>query len=428
MVLIAPLAGYVVSSVQAEAVAALPYDVFTIKEAADEIANYPESFLRIDRTTALLPELDEYDPQVYQKAKQILQSSIASNQYQQEQNRFYLYRMAWPKSDIADKVESSIPPDSAISDTHNIQIGLMAAVATEDYRNNIIRRHENTRTEKLQDRVDHINTLGVQASPVLMTHRTDLSIKQLHSELMAASDPYIDFISVDDIRHTVWIIDSSLNQQVIQTYQSLDTLYIADGHHRAEAASTIKADGIFAILFPADMLQIHAYNRVVEDLNGLTEEQFLEQVRQYYSVQIISAEPSEKIQPIQRGQIAMHMHGSWYQLQLNEQIRSTDALAALDVSILQSSVLKPLLGIDDPKESTRITYVGGSLGIQGLVQRMATFERQPGEALAFALHAVDMDDFFAVADSGQLMPPKSTWFAPKPRSGIVMMAQNVLQE
>jgi uncharacterized protein (DUF1015 family) len=432
MVNINAMSAYRLDPKDSQRVAALPYDVFTRQEAADEIAAHPDSFLRIDRTAALLPEMAEYDARVYEAAARMLKESIESGQYVlDEEARFYLYRMAWLKGssegessgNSAGTKHADLPDKHPVDPaTHHIQLGLVASVSIADYRDNTIRRHENTRPEKLTDRVNHIKALGAQASPVLMAHRVNQRISTLHDQVIDNSQQRADFTAPDGIRHTLWAIDTAMNPATTQAYAELETLYIADGHHRAEAAHVSNQSGIYAILFPADMLYIHAYNRVVKDLNGMNALDFLSKLEQFFTVdKITEGAPASAIEPMIRGQFAMSLEGEWYKLTLDEALRPAETLAALDVSVLQDKVLQPMLGIDDPRTSPRITYVGGSLGIAGLEHRMTTFAENPNEAIAFALMAVDLNDFFAVSDAGQLMPPKSTWFAPKPRSGLLIL-------
>jgi len=418
VVLVSPFRAYLLDARKACDVASLPYDVFTREEAADEIALHPQSFLCIDRTAAILPDVDEYDQEVYIKAKQLMNESIDTKTYQKDQEtRFYLYRMIWEDTETV--VDSTYDASTEPSSSH-MQLGLVAVVSTDEYRSGIIHRHENTRPEKLADRIDHIKTLGAQASPVLMTHRYNESISELLVELQTGSHLHADFYSPDNIRHTVWAVDSARNAQVELAYQQLDNLYIADGHHRAEAAAQIGDQGIFAIIFPADMLHIHAYNRAVKDTNGLSPEQFLKALEEFFTVE--KPAPDElvsSLNPLQRGEYSLLLEEQWYRLTLDESIRPSEVLAALDVSVLHDKVLKPLLGIDDPRTSPRIMYVGGSLGLDALFECTRAFGDKDSSPLAFAMRAVTFHDFFNVADSGQLMPPKSTWFAPKPRSGLL---------
>lgn len=427
MVHVSPIGSYLVKPDMAAEVAALPYDVFTMPEAVDEIARYPKSFLRIDKTAALLPDKDEHDKAVYIRAREIMNTDIQSSLYQLDnEKRFYLYRMVWEESGKIDSdhaegkqcTDDGQSTDSVVSTSH-VQLGLVASVDAVDYRNNTVLRHENTRPEKLQDRIEHIVALNAQASPVLMTHRFDSDIADLLVYLADNNSVFIDFVAPDNVRHTLWTVDSSENSTIEQAYQRLEHLYIADGHHRAEAAVQVGDQGILSILFPADELRIFGYNRIVKDLNGLSKAEFLHRLSEFYSIgQQVPANSFNLVEPQMRGQLALYLDNEWYRLAMNESIRPAEVLAALDVSVLQEMVLDPLLGIDDPRTSPRITYVGGSLGLDSLMQQARLFGDRPEQALAFALAAVEFDDFFAVADSGQLMPPKSTWFAPKPRSGL----------
>jgi len=414
LVCISPFYNYQVKPEMASAVAALPYDIYTLQEAAQEIDRQPLSFLRIDRTAAILPEVDEYADLVYDQAKKLLQQDIQSGLYQHDQDcRFFLYRMQWP-STASEHVSNDSFPEGP---SQHSQLGLVAAVASADYQDGTVRLHEQTHPQKLADRIAHIKALNAQTGPVLMTHRPNSEVQALHNNLLQNNPVLYDFDAPDGIRHTIWAIDKQMNKNIQETYQVIDALYIADGHHRAEAAVKIDDQGILAILFPADTLHIQAYNRIIKDTFEMSPDQFLAQLAKSFDVR--KTQSAAQAEPGQRGQFGLYLAGDWYQLVFDEKLRPADTLAALDVSILQDQVLQPLLGIDDPRSSDRIANVGGSLGLSGLLEQLQHFA-PADNGLAFALYPVQFDAFFRVADSRRLMPPKSTWFAPKPRSGMLI--------
>ena len=400
-----PFRAYLAEATLVADMAALPYDVFTRDEATAEISRHPLSFLRIDKTAALLDGVGEYNEVVYSTARELLDADMAAGRYVYcDEERFYVYQMSWTES-----IDGS--------DVQRLRTGLLADVDSDDYRLGVMRRHENTRVEKLADRVAHIRALNAQTGPVLLAHRSSPDISELLFRLTQVTGPLYDFVAEDGVGHAIWAVDPAENETVRQSYAALETLYIADGHHRAQAAFDVGDRGILAVLFSSDELDIKPYNRCVKDLNGLEASAFLEQLSACFTVSKVDADIAPE--PDRRGLFAMHLQNQWYQLVFDEQQRPADLTAALDVSVLQDRVLAPLLGIDNPKTSDRIAYVGGTLGLAGLLQRARNYGTHD-QAIAFALYPTSMDEFFAVADNSELMPPKSTWFAPKPRSGMLL--------
>jgi len=386
--------------------AALPYDVFSRAEAATEIAAHPLSFLRIDSTTAIMPaEINEYDPCVYARTKELLAADEHNGVLMLEPDRkphYYLYRL--------------------VKGQH-VQTGVVGCVSVDDYNNNIIKRHENTRTQKRQDRIEHITALNAHTGPVLIAYRAHEDIDEVvaAATTMSAttSTMLYDFVAPDGIRHSVWRIDDdTIAANIQQAFTGVSALYIADGHHRAAAAALLgeqrggEASHFLAVLFPADQLKILDYNRVVFDLNGHTLDEFLRLVGKTFE---LSKQPDTcaSHRPDQRGIISMYVDKTWYRLAIPEYMRPNDPVMGLDVSLLQNLLLDPLLGIDDPRSSRRITHVGGARGLDELERKA-----DASGGVAFALYPCSFEELFTVADAGELMPPKSTWFEPKPRSGL----------
>ncbi len=394
-------------------VAALPYDVFNRHEASAEIEKHPLSFLRIDKTAALFPDTtSEYDLQVYAKAAGIFNEDIESGVFEvDEQPYYYLYRLQ--------------------KDGHS-QIGITACIAIEDYFAGVLKRHENTRHFKLEDRIKHIEALSAQTGPVLVTYRAHELIDNAVERIVASSEPLYDFISPDNVRHTMWRVDDQAASEDIQNgFSSLDAMYIADGHHRAAAACNIGkerggaggSDYFMMVAFPSDQLKVMDYNRVVFDKNELSSDELLQKIKCAFSVEKVGKDPQK---PSRRGEFAMYLDNEWYMLSLDEALRPADAVRGLDVSLLHELLLDPILGVDDPRSSKRIAYVGGVRGLEELKRRSdqarpsCDKNTEAGGGVAFALYPCSLDELFAVADDGQLMPPKSTWFEPKPRSGLFM--------
>jgi uncharacterized protein (DUF1015 family) len=386
-------------------VAALPYDVFSRHEAAAEIAACPRSFLRIDKTAALFSdEIDEYDTRVYVRAAELFAADLRDGVYlQEDEPHYFLYRLA--------------------TDAHT-QIGVVACIAVDDYETGVLKRHENTRAFKLEDRVRHITALDAQTGPVLVTYRARTDIDAAVTQVTERVEPLYDFVAPDGVQHTVWRVDDPAHEDTIRAgFAALDALYIADGHHRAAAAARIgaqqngEASHFLIAAFPANQLTVLDYNRVVFDTNGLSPDELLARIAQGFEVEKRGEMPWR---PQGRGEFSLYLDGAWYRLAIHGDRRPRAPVAALDVSLLQDRLLSPILGIEDPRSSRRIAYVGGIRGLEELARRVDA-GRCAGSAtggLAFALFPCSLEELFAVADAGFLMPPKSTWFEPKPRSGL----------
>lgn len=392
----------------ADRVAALPYDVYNRQEAKKEVEREPLSFLKIDRAETQFPdEVDTYDPCVYQKAAELLAQMKKDGVYVSDHdNVYYIYRLTM---------------------NGRAQTGIVACASVDDYLENVIKKHENTREEKEQDRIRHVDTLSAQTGPIFLAYRSREEINRVVSSVMEKEVPLYDFTAVDGISHTVWKISAADQVKTIQdTFAGIDDIYIADGHHRAASAVKVGVkrrqehpgyDGteefnyFLSVLFPDDQLMIMDYNRVVRDLNGLSTEDFLKKTGEIFKV----SELGEKAQPPQRkGQFTMYLEGQWYLLEASEgMLAEPDAVKSLDVSLLQEYLLEPVLGIHDPRTDDRIDFVGGIRGLEELERRTQTDMK-----VAFAMYPTSIAELFAVADAGLLMPPKSTWFEPKLRSGL----------
>lgn len=388
-------------------VAALPYDVYNRQEAKEAVKGNELSFLRIDRAETQLPDsVDTYAPKVYLKAKEIFEGMAADGTFITDTDRcYYIYQLAM---------------------SGRKQTGIVACASIDDYLNNVIKKHENTREEKEKDRIKHIETLSAQTGPVFLAYRSQKCINNVVERVIADNMPLYDFISDDGIRHTVWKIAGIEDITTIENaFSAISDIYIADGHHRA--ASAVKAglkkreacagyDGteefnyFLSVLFPDESLMIMDYNRSVKDLNGLSESGFMERVNAYFSIDKLE----HAKHPSKKGEIAMYLDKTWYMLTAKESlVKTKNVVEALDVSVLQNYILGPVLGIKEPRTDPRIDFIGGIRGLDELERRADSDMR-----VSFALYPVPISELFAVADAGCLMPPKSTWFEPKLRSGL----------
>ncbi|MDO4632347.1 MAG: DUF1015 family protein [Eubacteriales bacterium] len=379
-------------------IAALPYDVYNRKEALEEVRKEPLSFLRIDRAETQFPEgTDIYDPKVYQKARELLWQMKADGEFiQDETDSFYVYELTMNK---------------------RAQTGLVACASVQDYLDNVILKHENTREEKEQDRIRHVDTCDAQTGPIFLAYRHNDLISEKMNEAKKKA-PLFDFVSPDGIGHRGWKIDEpEVIAQIEEAFSKIGQIYIADGHHRAASAVKVglkrrtekkqESDRFLSVLFAEDELRIMDYNRAVRDLNGWSAEQLIEKIGDVAEIEKADRAPQKK------GEVSMYLQGCWYQLCLKESLRSEDPVEDLDVSILQKQILEPLLGIKDPRTDERIQFIGG---IRGREELERITDAQGG--VAFAMYPTSMKELFDVADAHRLMPPKSTWFEPKLRSGL----------
>ena len=390
----------------ASSIAALPYDVYSSAEAREIVRDNPLSFLKIDRAETLLPEgTDMYSPQVYETARDTLDGMIQDGSFIRDSaDCYYIY---------------------ALTMGGRTQTGLAACASIDDYTNGVILQHEKTLEAKEQDRIRHIDTCSAQTGPIFLTHRPDAGLHQI-TERIKTRDSLYDFTSPDGVRHQVWKIDDPGDiGKIARIYSGISHLYIADGHHRAASAVKVglsrrAADPDFSgteeynfflcVLFPSDELKIYGYDRVVKDKNGYTFSAFLDKIKDGFEITRIG---STAFRPEHRGEFGMYLDHCWYRLTTKPSLRSEDPVKGLDVSILQDHILSPILGITDPKNDPRIRFSGGIRGLKALEEGA-----DPSGGVAFAMFPTSMDELMAVADAGLLMPPKSTWFEPKLRSGL----------
>lgn len=387
-------------------VAALPYDVYSRSEAKEAVLNNPLSFLNIDRAETQFPDdVDTYDERVYQKARELLEARIADGTFVVEQEGcYYLYELTMDG---------------------RAQTGIVAGSLVDDYLSNVVKKHENTREDKELDRIRHVEVTDAQTGPIFLAYRSDSAINVITGQVMKTGALY-DFISDDGIRHRVWkIADAQLASGLAASFERIPCTYIADGHHRAASAVKVACkrrqevataageqpyDCFLSVLFPDDQLKILPYNRVVKDLNGLSKDEFLSRLSEVFSV----GEPGDTpYQPEVKGTFGMYLEGQWYALRVLDKFRSEDPVKGLDVSILQDHLLNPVLGIGDPRIDQRVEFIGGIRGLSELKRRADSDMK-----VAFSMYPTSMEELFTVADAGLLMPPKSTWFEPKLRSGL----------
>ncbi len=405
---IVPFYGVIPEKQYASRVAALPYDVYSREEAAWAAAKDRLSFLNIDRPeTQFDPAQDMYAPEVYRKADEMLKAEIAEGVFiQDSEKNYYIYELTMDGRS---------------------QTGLVACASIDDYIHNVIRKHENTRAEKEEDRVHHVNQCSAQTGPIFLAYHRDERVAAV-IDRAKRQEPIFDFVSEDGIGHRGWRMDDTSDiLEICEAFTAIDRIYIADGHHRAASAVRVGLmrraehpdyDGseefnyFLSVLFPDDELLIMDYNRVVKDLNGLTAQEFLERAGE--SFEIKHCERGQK--PQKKGCVTMYLDAQWFHMELKERYRSTDPVEGLDVSILQNRLIGPVLDIQEPKRNRRIGFVGGIRGLEEL-ERLVDDE---GWAVAFAMYPTSIAELFAVADAGLLMPPKSTWFEPKLRSGLFL--------
>lgn len=390
-------------------VAALPYDVYSREEAKAAVKDKPLSFLNIDRPeTQYDADFDMYSAKAYETARDMLKARIADGTYEIDGDKaYYIYELTMDG---------------------RTQTGIVACCSIDDYANGIIKKHENTLAAKEEDRVNHIRTVGAQTGPIFLAYRKNELISEIiKSNTNEQSNLLYDFTCDDGIRHRVWEISKEDTAKIETEFSNIDNIYIADGHHRAASAVRVgfekrnqmndmpcqaianpESDYFLSVLFADDELKILPYNRVVKDLNGHTDASFMEELGKYFYID------QNKFSQLAKGEINMCYKGSWYGLTLKAEYKSDDPVEGLDVSRLQTLVLDPVLGIKDPKTDSRIKFVGGIRGDKELERLVG----QCGYVVAFSMYPTQMSELLSVADAGKLMPPKSTWFEPKLRSGI----------
>lgn len=389
-------------------IAALPYDVYSRKEAREEVRREPYSFLRVDRAETLMDEsVDLYSDMVYRKAHDTLWKMVSEGELIQDEDRcYYIYELTMGG---------------------RTQTGIAACAAIDDYRDNIIKKHENTREDKEIDRIRHVDACNAQTGPIFLTYRARAEIDSIVREVKRQETLY-DFTSRDGIRHRLWTVsEPDTVKRLRESFNGIADIYIADGHHRCASAvkvglkrrkakpgydGTEEFNTFLSVLFPDNQLMIMDYNRVVRGLNGLSVQKFLSAVQERFEVTDMGG---GAYRPECRGTIGMYLSGRWYRLRVDRKTVPEDPVEGLDVSILQNRLLAPVLGIRDSKIDRRIDFIGGIRGLEELRRRA---DNEAGAA--FAMYPPSMGEMFAVSDAGLLMPPKSTWFEPKLRSGLLI--------
>ena len=388
-------------------VAARPYDVLTSEEARLEAKGHPYSFLHVGKPEIDLdPSIDLYDPRVYAKAKENLESLIKKGVIVQDPEP-YLYLYAQTMG------------------TH-VQFGLVGCASVEEYGNDTIKKHEFTRPDKEEDRCNHIRVTNAQTGPIFLTYRDNPEVDTI-VEGISSLTPENDLVAADGIRHQSWVIkDKRTIAKIQSSFQAIPRLYVADGHHRSAAAASVgrerkeanpKHTGreeynfFLAVYFPDNQLQIMDYNRVVKNLDGLSEDEFFEKVRSRFEIE----RASTQVSPDRKGTFGMYLGGRWHVLKTREALVDlSDPVQRLDVSILQNHLLDPVLRIKDPRTDRRIDFVGGIRGLGELERRVNSGEMK----VAFSLYPTSVGELMSIADAGNVMPPKSTWFEPKLRDGL----------
>jgi len=393
----------------ADKVASLPYDVMDSDEAREMVKGNPYSFLHVDKAEINLdPSVNPYDAIVYEKARANLKKMVDEGiLIQDNQNSLYIYK----------QVMNGRP-----------QIGLVGCASIDDYLNNVIKKHEHTRADKEQDRINHVDYCNANTGPIFITYRARPEINDIINGWIENHKPVYDFVSDDNIGHIIWVIDDvSIISRLENLFAEIDSLYIADGHHRSASAVKVglkrreqfpnyngdeEFNFFLSVLFPDEQVYIMDYNRVVKDLNGYTTEEFIDKVKEKFAV--TPFEGSGQFKPEKKHTFGMYLEGKWYRLQAkNNSFNEDDPLSRLDVSILQNNLLSPILGIKDPRTDYRIEFVGGIRGLGELERRV-----NAGMKVAFSMYPTTIDDLMSIADIGEVMPPKSTWFEPKLRSGL----------
>ncbi len=379
-------------------VASRPYDVLNSLEAKIEARGNPHSFLHITKAEIDLPEkTDVHSKDVYDQAKQNLTAFIQRGVlFREDKSCFYIYQLIM---------------------NGRSQTGLVGVSSIEDYENDVIKKHEFTRPEKEQDRINHIKTTGAQTGNVFLAYRNVAEIDEVINKWKSTHDPVYDFIAEDGVSHAIWVINSNeVNDKIKKLFdEKVPATYIADGHHRAASAAKVRLqveeNYFLTTLFPANELKIMDYNRVVKDLNGLEPDALVEKLRKNFDV----TEEKEAVAPAKLHEFGMYLKNKWYRLTAKENAYTDDPIGVLDVTILSDNVLDEILGIKDQRTDKRIDFIGGIRGLSELESRVKSGEM----AVAFSLYPVSIEQLFDIADSGQVMPPKSTWFEPKLRDGLL---------
>jgi uncharacterized protein (DUF1015 family) len=404
MITISPFKALRPEAPLAKQVASRPYDVLNSKEAKVEAQGNPASFLHITKSEIALPDnVDIHSQEVYDKAKENLDAFISRNiLFRESKPCYYIYQLVM---------------------NGRSQTGLVCGSSVDDYENDLIKKHEFTRPEKEQDRINHIKATGAQTGNVFLAYKNVDVIDTLINDWKNDRSPVYDFVADDGIQHSIWTInDATVINSISELFKTeVPATYIADGHHRAASAAKVRkalgdaamegADYFLTTLFPSNQLHIMDYNRVVKDLNGLTTDEFITKLKNNFSVEKIT----EALSPAQLHEFGMYINKQWYKLVAKENTFTIDPIGILDISILSNNILDPILNIKDQRTDKRIDFVGGIRGLNELEKRVNSGEM----AVAFSLHPVTIQQLFDIADSGNIMPPKSTWFEPKLRDGLL---------
>lgn len=412
MAIIKPFKAYRPKEGLESQIAALPYDVYNREEACEVVKGNRLSFLNIDRAeTQFDASVGTYDDIVYTKAHDLLWEMINKGEFVQEDKPvYYLYELTMDG---------------------RVQTGIVACASVDDYQNQVIKKHENTRADKELDRIRHVETCEAQTGPIFLAYRANAVLQEIIKRTKQVA-PVYDFTSDDSITHRVWVVNADSDVETIKnTFENIEQIYIADGHHRCASAVKVglrkreqnpnytgeeEFNYFLSVLFADEELMIMDYNRVVKDLNGMSEDEFVDAISKVYTVVNKTA---DCIKPSKKGQVAMFIKEEWYLLEIKAEFMNTHPVDGLDVALLQNNVLSPILGIEDPKTDKRIDFVGGIRGISELEKRVHSDCK-----VAFAMYPTSIHELFEVADANLLMPPKSTWFEPKLRSGLFIHAIN----
>jgi len=407
MATIRPFKAFRPKSEFAGEVAAKPYDVLNSDEAREEVKGYPYSFLHVGKPEVDLdPKIDLHDQRVYEKGKENLQKLISQKIL----------------------VEDSVPCLYIYAQTmgQHTQYGLVGCASVEEYWNETIKKHEFTREDKEADRCNHVRVTNSHSGPIFLIYRDQNEIDTIISRIVK-NPPENDHVALDGMRHRCWVIkEPETIQKIVSVFQSIPRLYIADGHHRSAAAAIVGKERMkanpkhrgdeeynffLAVYFPASQLRIMPYNRVAKDLNGLTKDSFFAKVREHFEIM----EEKKPVAPVRKGEMGMYLDGVWYTIRAGAEIQNMgDPVEKLDVSVLQKYILDPILGIHDPRTDKRIDFVGGIRGLNELEKRVNSGDMK----IAFSMYPTSVEELMAIADSGKIMPPKSTWFEPKLRDGL----------
>jgi uncharacterized protein (DUF1015 family) len=388
-------------------VVAPPYDVLNTAEARERVKGHPLSFLHISKPEIDLAEgTDPYAAEVYKKGAENLQKLVADKiLVRDDKPYYYVYRL--------------------IMGEHQ-QTGLVVSASVADYDTNRIRKHEYTRPDKEDDRVRQIDALNAQTGPVFLTYRNNNIVEAITTKVSKTTPTY-DLTADDGVKHTIWLVSDDEDINILTaTFDAMECLYIADGHHRSASASRIAAernkgnkktgnaahDYFLSVIFPDNQMQILDYNRVIKDLNGLSEDELLTKIQDRFELEALNT----LYKPQKRTEFSMYLKGQWYKLQIKaDLIPKDDPVASLDISLLQNNLIEPLLGVSDPRRDKRIDFVGGIRGLEELEKRVNSGEMQ----VAFAIYPTSLSQLMDVADANEVMPPKSTWFEPKLADGLV---------